>query len=46
MVDEQCMVIMSIVWWMNLQMYDAFCWGCGLKAMEIPKSEPTLACIS
>jgi hypothetical protein len=24
MVDEQCMVIMNIVWWMNLQMYDAF----------------------
>jgi hypothetical protein len=24
MVDEQCMVIMDIVWWMNLQMYDAF----------------------
>jgi hypothetical protein len=22
MVDEQCMVIMNIVWWMNLQMYD------------------------
>jgi hypothetical protein len=24
MVDEQCMVIMNIVWWLNLQMYDAF----------------------
>jgi hypothetical protein len=24
MVNEQCMVIMNIVWWMNLQMYDAF----------------------
>jgi hypothetical protein len=24
MVDEQCMVIMNIVWWMNLQMYDVF----------------------
>jgi hypothetical protein len=24
MMDEQCMVIMNIVWWMNLQMYDAF----------------------
>jgi hypothetical protein len=24
MVDEQCMVIMNIVWWMNLQMYNAF----------------------
>jgi hypothetical protein len=23
-VDKQCMVIMNIVWWMNLQMYDAF----------------------
>jgi hypothetical protein len=23
-VDEQCMVIMNIVWWMNLQIYDAF----------------------
>jgi hypothetical protein len=22
MVDEQCLVIMNIVWWMNLQMYD------------------------
>jgi hypothetical protein len=22
MVDEQCMVTMNIVWWMNLQMYD------------------------
>jgi hypothetical protein len=24
MVDEQCMVIMNIVWWMNLQIYYAF----------------------
>jgi hypothetical protein len=24
MVEEQSMVIMNIVWWMNLQMYDAF----------------------
>jgi hypothetical protein len=24
MVDEQCIVIKNIVWWMNLQMYDAF----------------------
>jgi hypothetical protein len=24
MVDEQCMVIMNIVWWMNMQMYYAF----------------------
>jgi hypothetical protein len=24
MVDEQYMVIMNIVWWMNLQMYDGF----------------------
>jgi hypothetical protein len=22
--DFLCMVIMNIVWWMNLQMYDAF----------------------
>jgi hypothetical protein len=24
MLEEQCMVIMNIVWWMNLHMYDAF----------------------
>jgi hypothetical protein len=24
MVDEQCIVIINIVWWMNMQMYDAF----------------------